>query len=378
MASFTKKPTVETSCENNPFGSTEDVKLIFLLLSGINYLMKKMRLFTVVLLVYFFEFILCKESPTAEKTSEFWETVNQQELDRIIKNTPNLQKAKNVILFLGDGMSTSTVTAGRILKGQLQNKNGEETVLSLDKLPYTGFSKTYSTDSQVSDSAATATAYLCGVKTNSGMLGLTAAQPYNKCEGTGEDKYVESFLTLAAKQGKSAGIVTTAHVAHATPAGVYAHSASRNWYCDSDLSNEAVTHKCKDISLQLIESSHNFQVILGGGRAYFHTIHEVDPENKSSGKRKDGRSLIKEWKKMRSVEGSTFDYVWNKKQFDAVSPSVDYLFGLFEPKHMQYELDRNHTEEPSLSEMTAKAIEILSKNPKGFTLLVEGGRIGNT
>ena len=60
--------------------------------------------------------------------------------------------------------------------------------------------------------------------------------------------------------GKSAGIVTTAHVAHATPAGVYAHSASRNWYCDSDLSNEAVTHKCKDISLQLIESSHNFQV----------------------------------------------------------------------------------------------------------------------
>jgi len=54
------------------------------------------------------------------------------------------------------------------------------------------------------------------------------------------------------------------------------------------------------------------------------------------------------------------------------------ILGLFEPKHMQYELDRNHTEEPSLSEMTAKAIEILSKNPKGFTLLVEGGRIGNT
>ena len=83
---------------------------------------------------------------------------------------PNTKTAKNVIFFLGDGMSIPTVTAARILEGQLRNETGEENFLSWEKFPWSALSKTYNTDYQVADSAGTATAYLSGVKTTSGKL----------------------------------------------------------------------------------------------------------------------------------------------------------------------------------------------------------------
>ena len=83
---------------------------------------------------------------------------------------PNTKTAKNVIFFLGDGMSIPTVTAARILEGQLRNETGEENFLSWEKFPWSAFSKTYNTDSQVADSAGTATAFLSGVKTTAGKL----------------------------------------------------------------------------------------------------------------------------------------------------------------------------------------------------------------
>ena len=76
--------------------------------------------------------------------------------------------AKNAIFFLGDGMSITTVTASRILEGQKRNQSGEENVLSWEQFPWTALSKTYNVDSQVPDSAGTATAYLEGVKTDGG------------------------------------------------------------------------------------------------------------------------------------------------------------------------------------------------------------------
>ena len=105
----------------------------------------------------------------------------------------------------------------------------------------------------------------------------------------------------------------------------------------------------------------------------------ADPEypgnEKKKPKRKDGKDLTKAWLDRYGDKGA---YVWNKEQFAAIDPAkTDHLLGLFEPSHMQYEHDRAGDEagEPSLAEMAEKAIDILSRNPEGFVLLVEGGRI---
>ena len=118
---------------------------------------------------------------------------------------------------------------------------------------------------------------------------------------------------------------------------------------------------------------------MGGGRSYFLPEAVADPEypgnEKKKPKRKDGKDLTKAWLDRYGDNGA---YVWNKEQFAAIDPAkTDHLLGLFEPSHMQYEHDRAGDEagEPSLAEMTEKAIDILSRNPEGFVLLVEGGRI---
>jgi alkaline phosphatase len=117
------------------------------------------------------------------------------------------------------------------------------------------------------------------------------------------------------------------------------------------------------------------EVALGGGRQKFLPASVSDPEYpKVKGERLDGRNLTEEWK----TRLSDSNYVWNKKQFDEVDPRrTKHLLGLFEPSHMQYEHDRvnDGAYEPSLAEMTSKAIDILSQNKKGFFLMVEGGRI---
>eukprot|EP00058_Branchiostoma_floridae_P012708 XP_002598196.1 hypothetical protein BRAFLDRAFT_119115 [Branchiostoma floridae] len=288
--------------------------------------------------------------------------------------TLNTNVAKNVVLFLGDGMGVSTVTTARILKGQKAGNPGEETVLAMDSLPYTAMSKTYNIDKQVPDSAACATAFLCGVKTNLGLLGLDGRATYKNCSSA-KGHEVESIIEHAEKAGKSTGIVTTTRVTHATPAAGYAHTASRNWEADSDLTAEARENNCTDIAFQLVEEAPDIEVILGGGRRAFLTNNMTDPEDGSKGTRKDGRDLIQRWLDRKTGPAR---YVWNETEFNSVDPeSVDYLLGLFEPSSMQYSVDRlNDTAgEPSLAAMTRKAIQVLQKNRNGFFLLVEGGRI---
>uniref|UniRef100_A0A3Q3JWN0 Alkaline phosphatase n=1 Tax=Monopterus albus TaxID=43700 RepID=A0A3Q3JWN0_MONAL len=283
-------------------------------------------------------------------------------------------RAKNIILFLGDGMGVSTVSAARILRGQMEGGSGEEAMLAMDTFPFVALSKTYSVDKQVADSASTATAYHCGVKANSKTVGLNANAVAYECNTTfGNEVY--SVLRRAKAQGKSVGIVTTTRVQHASPAAAYAHSASRSWYSDADLPPSARQQGCVDIATQLVTNV-DIDVILGGGRVYMTPKGTPDPEyptsNSRKGDRKDKRNLIDVWLKNKKSH-----YVWHRKEFDEINAkTTDRLMGLFEPKDMRFEVFRNSTRDPSIVEMTEKAIQILSKNPRGYFLFVEDeGRI---
>uniref|UniRef100_A0A667ZJ54 Alkaline phosphatase n=1 Tax=Myripristis murdjan TaxID=586833 RepID=A0A667ZJ54_9TELE len=316
--------------------------------------------------------------PEQEKEAKFWNAWAQKTLKNALAlQELNKNKAKNLILFLGDGMGVPTVTAARILKGQLHGQSGEETQLEMDKFPFVALAKTYNTNAQVADSAGTATAYLCGVKANEGTVGVTAAAVRSQCNTT-QGNEVTSILKWAKDAGKSVGIVTTTRINHATPSAAYAHSVDRDWYSDNEMPAEAVQAGCKDIARQLFENIPNINVIMGGGRKYMFPKNMSDVEypniSKYSGCRKDGRNLVKEWTDQ--MKDKKAHYVWNKKDLLSLNPNnVDYLLGLFKPVDLPYHLERNLETDPSLTEMVDVAIKILKKNPNGFYLLVEGGRI---
>ncbi|XP_074220591.1 intestinal-type alkaline phosphatase-like isoform X2 [Camelus bactrianus] len=313
--------------------------------------------------------------PVEEEDPAFWNRQAAQALDAAKKLQPIQTAAKNLIIFLGDGMGVSTVTATRILKGQMSGKPGPETPLVMDQFPYLALSKTYNVDKHVPDSAGTATAYLCGVKGNMKTIGVSAAARYNQCNTTRGNE-VTSVMNRAKKAGKSVGIVTTTRVQHASPAGTYAHTVNRNWYSDADLSADAKTQGCQDIATQLINNM-DIDVILGGGRKYMFPEGTPDPEypqdDSRNGVRKDKRNLVQEWQ----AKHQGAQYVWNRTALMQASndSSVTHLMGLFEPADMKYEVQRDFTKDPSLAEMTEAALRLLSRNPRGFYLFVEGGRI---
>lgn len=288
-------------------------------------------------------------------------------------------KAKNVILFLGDGMSTSTPTAARIFEGQQRGESGEENSLSFELFPFTALAKTYSVNQQTSDSAPTISAIVTGVKTNDSLLSVNQNVRYGNYQTVAGNE-ATSILEYAERSGRSTGVVSTARLTHATPGACYAHTAAREWESDADIyrrSTAAHTAGFPDIARQLIESKYGdgLEVAMGGGRSKFIPNDAVDPEYPDGkGERLDGRDLTREWVAKRPGAA----YVWNREQFDALDVrSATRILGLFEPSHMQYEHNRQRdlAGEPSLAEMTSKAIDLLSKNKKGFFLMVEGGRI---
>ncbi|XP_069802901.1 alkaline phosphatase, tissue-nonspecific isozyme-like, partial [Dendropsophus ebraccatus] len=284
----------------------------------------------------------------------------------------------NVVGFVAAGMGISTVTATRILRGQKDGGPGENSRLEMEKFPYVALSKTYNTNSQVSDSAGTATAFLCGVKTNRGVIGLSAATELGS-RNTSKGNEVDSILKWAKAAGKSVGVVTTTRINHATPAGAYAHSANRNWYSDADMPPDAIRQGCKDIAWQLINNIADIEVLMGGGRMYMYPNATPDVEYpqdpQANGTRLDGQDLVGLWYK-KKPPSKVSCYIWNRSQLMELDPrKVDYLMGLFEPGDLHYEQKRNTSTDPSLSEMVTVAIRILQKNPKGFFLLVEGGLI---
>jgi alkaline phosphatase len=289
---------------------------------------------------------------------------------------PAAPAARNVILFIGDGMGISTVTAIRILDGQQKGMSGEENVLSFERFPHVALSKTYESNQQVGESAGTATAMMTGQKTNAGFIGVSSGAARGNC-ASARQNHLPSALELAESIGLSTGIVTTARLTHATPAAAYAHVPERNWESDTALTAEARQTGCTDIAAQLIDFPHGngIEVALGGGRRKFLPSGTTDPESGSTAQgRHDKRDLAQEW--VKKYPNSA--YIWNRSGFEAIDPqSTDHLLGLFQSSHMQYEADRSEDPggEPSLAQMTKLAIEILSRNSNGYFLLVEGGRI---
>lgn len=297
----------------------------------------------------------------------------QQELARKIADQPNVGRAKNVVLFVVDGMSIPTITAARIYEGQSRGVDGESNMLAFEQLlPYTALSRTYTHDGQVADSAPTATAMVSGVKSSNGTIGVDQnAKPGDCASQAGTE--VTTIFELAEAAGLSTGIVSTARITHATPASAFAKVAGRDWEADTDLPEGA---SCKDIAAQLIDwpAGDGFEVIMGGGRRNFMLDSQADPEDATkTGKRKD-RDLVAEWT-ARHNDGA---YVWDKAGFEALDPAgTGRVLGLFNASHMQYEADREKDAggEPSLAEMSGKAVEMLSRDEDGFVLMVEAGRV---
>ncbi|HEX2527573.1 MAG TPA: alkaline phosphatase [Geminicoccus sp.] len=301
----------------------------------------------------------------------------QGQLQQVLTQQNNTNRAKNVILVVGDGLGFSTVTAARIFEGQQRGVDGESNVLSWEAFPHLAAAKTYSADAQITDSAPSAVAMTAGVKTINDVMGLDHTAKLDSCEDQ-KSKTVTTLWEMAETIGMSTGAVTTATITHATPGATYAHIANRDWESDAAMTPEAIAQGCADIARQLVEMKFGdgLEVALGGGRANFLPTTAADPEDEGKkGKRKDGKDLTQAWL---SRYGNSGAFVWNKEQFDKLDPdNVDHVLGLFEMSHMEYDYDRpkDKAGEPSLAEMTDKAIDMLSKNPEGYVLLVEGGRV---
>ena len=275
--------------------------------------------------------------------------------------------AKNVILFIGDGMGPSVLTATRLYKV------GEEGDLEMMKLPRSARIKTFSHDAQTTDSAPSMAAYTTGVKMNNEVIAMSsdtqAVAPakdingnkgINNCTGDNGTP-VPTILELAKAAGKSVGAVTTTELTHAIPAATYSHICHRD--------------AAYAIAEQAVPGGAGFNAALGdgvdvlmGGGANHWTPYSAS----NKGGRADGRDL--------TAELSAQGYQYVTTQSDLAKIESGKLLGLFSAKsHLDYELDRvakgAANTQPSLSEMTAKAIDLLSQNSQGYFLMVEGGRI---
>ena len=134
------------------------------------------------------------------------------------------KKAKNVIIFIGDGMSSATITASRIHQGQIKGGFGEGNLLSFEKFDELGLSKTYNTNQQTPDSAGTATAIMTGVKTKAGMISIGSSQKRASCLKKNEE--LKTIIEWAEEKGLATGVVSAARITH-TPATTFAHVSER-------------------------------------------------------------------------------------------------------------------------------------------------------
>jgi alkaline phosphatase len=272
-------------------------------------------------------------------------------------------QAKNIIFFLGDGMGPTTITAARIFK------YGEEGLLNFEKIERTARIKTYSANAQVTDSAPSMGAYMTGVKINNDVISMADASAIapgkdangnasvDRC-GAGNGSSPQTILELAKAHGKAVGAITTTELTHATPASTFAHVCNRNMGYT--------------IAQQIVPGGAGYNarlgdgvdVLMGGGRNHFTPFDKAaNPHGRA-----DGRDLLAEF--------AAHGYFVAKTRADMLSALPNRKFvGIYSgDSHLDYVLGRR-PEQPSLAEMTAKSIELLSKKPDGFFLMVEGGKI---
>jgi alkaline phosphatase len=240
------------------------------------------------------------------------------------------KKVSNIIFCIGDGMGLGQIELARM------KAVGPDGVLYMERMPVVGFTRTYSADALVTDSAAAGAALASGVKTNNGMLGMA---PDGTC--------YQTILEAAKAKGLATGLVVTSAITHATPAAFASHVTSRQ------MQNK--------IAEQLVENKVN--VLLGGGRKFFL------PKSDIHSGRKDEKDLINVAKR------AGYTYVQTAEELK--SAQGPYLLGLFQLGPLT-----TKSPEPTLAQLTAKAIEVLNhtekmlfSSKKGFFLMVEGSQI---
>jgi len=243
-------------------------------------------------------------------------------------------KAKNVIMLIGDGMSLSQITSYRLLK---EGPNGR---VAVDEFPVSGIVLTHSADAIITDSASSATAYSTGSKTKNSYLGLDK-----------DRRVLENITEKLDAYGFVSALVSTSEITHATPAAFSAHVDSR-WNTD-------------EISSQMLDSK--VATILGGGRNFFLPAEQ-------GGKRKDKKNLLEEAKKSHKI-------LTHKNQLDIsnINPS-EKILGLFANEHLRDEEDPdNHASEPTLTEMLKFSLEraeaAVENRCRGSFIMVEGSQV---
>lgn len=262
------------------------------------------------------------------------------------ENTP-----QNLILFIGDGMGISTITAGRIFDGQSKGLSGEAHSLSFENFDHVALVKTYNFDAQVPDSAGTATAIMSGYKARIGTLNVPPNDLFAAC---GAGTAPPTLAKRAHDKGLSVGIISTARLTHATPAAVFAHSPSRDWEADKDITGLAAESGCRSIAAQLTDPQAPVNLAIGGGRKEF------------------TEAQLTAWR----AQGEDHLYIDSGDGLRGLTAAKgEDVLGLLSHSHMAFEADRSETEEPSLAEMTRFAIENLSAREAGYVLMVEAGRI---
>lgn len=264
------------------------------------------------------------------------------------------RRVKNVILFIGDGMTIANRTSARVFskgisEGKYQGK------LSFDDMPNTALIGTSGSDSLITDSANSMSAYTTGHKTAVNAMGVYVSRAPDNLS----HPKVETIAELIKRKTKmSVGIVSDAELQDATPGAMVSHTrrrADKSYIADQLLASGA-------------------EVILGGGSAYFY------PQSSKGSKRKDEKNLVEQFK----VNG--YEIALDKDELiqAANAANTKKLFGVFHPDNMDGSLDRfflkkntveQYPNQPDLTDMTRSAINVLSKNPNGFFLMVEAALI---
>jgi len=268
--------------------------------------------------------------------------------------TSGPRRVKNVILFIGDGMTIANRTAARVLsKGISEGKYQGR--LAFDDMPNTAMIGTSGSDSLITDSANSMSAYTTGHKTAVNAMGVYVSRASDNLS----HPKVETITELLKRKTKmSVGIVSDAELQDATPGAMVAHTRRR---ADKQY-----------IADQLLASK--VEVILGGGSAYFY------PQSSKGSKRKDENNLVETFK----ADGYQVALTKQELIAAAENKNTKKLFGVFHPDNMDGSLDRfflkkntvpQYPNQPDLTEMTQSAIDVLSRNPNGFFLMVEAALI---